>query len=84
MKRVGMTFDLDMPAYRRRSGVIKALFLRSARSEHPVPGSYAMKVLLLHPSGSLVGMPPLRPSPDHAEDLRIDPLVGLLCTDVVE
>ena len=82
MKGVGLSSDLDMPPDRGRSRVIKAVLRGPVRGEHPVSGSYAVKIPIFYPPGALVGMSSLGPSPENAKDDSIDPLVGFLRADV--
>ena len=82
MKRVGKSFDLDMPPDGGRSDVVEAVLQGPVRGEYPVSGAYAVKVTLLHPSVAFVGMSSLGPSPENAKDDMIDPLVGFLRADV--
>ena len=82
MERVGLSFDLDMPPDRGRSRIVEAVLRGPVRGEHPVSGSYAVKIPIFHPPGTLVGMSSLGPSPENAKDNSIDPLVGLFRADV--
>ena len=82
MKRVGLSFSLDMPPDGRRSGGVEAVLRGPVRGELPLPGAYALEVTVFHPSGAFVGMSSLGPFPENAEDDMIDPLVGFLRADV--
>ena len=78
MKGVGLSFDLDMPPNRGRSGGIEAALRGSVGGEHPIPVTDAVKIANFHPLGAFVGMSSLCPSPEAAKDDMIDPLVGSL------
>ena len=82
MKRVGKSFDLDMPPDGGRSGGVEAVLLGPVRGKHPISGTTAVEVTIFHPSGAFVGMSSLGPFPENAEDDIIDPLVGFLRADV--
>ena len=82
MKRVGKSFDLDMPPDGRRSGGVEAVLHGPVRGKHPVSAAYAVEITSLYPSGAFVWMSSLGPFPENAEDDMIDPLAGFLRADV--